>query len=202
MELDNIKIFEKHVKDTCLNNNIIYKVSNTKSIKYPTGNFRVAGYFEANNPAMLIYARKHPLWLSILVHESCHMDQFLENTRLWNSSNNSFIIDEWLKGKIKYSNDDVMDQIDIIQRLELDCEKRSVKKIKKWNLPIDVDTYIQRANCYIWFYTWLKETRKWCKPNNSPYSVKEIYSKAPKKFLSDYNVIPKKIRKLFEEFDV
>jgi len=112
-------------------------------------------------------------------------------------------MDKWLNGKeIKF----IKNKIDKIKYLELDCEKRAVKNIKKYNLPVNIETYIQKANSYILFYNYVKETRQWSKPGNAPYALKnkELWSLCPTKFMPDsyYEKIPRKIYKKFIELGI
>jgi hypothetical protein len=68
--------------------------------------------------------------------------------------------------------------------MELDCEKRSVAKIKQFKLPINIKEYIQKANAYIFFYRALSKTRKWTTKDKSPYTVEAVWKKMPSKLLN------------------
>lgn len=197
--MDNVKAFIKHVHSVAKLNGIKIQAHNSKSIRIDKG-ISVSGYFSSEEKK-LAYAKKNKQWLEILIHESCHMDQFIEQTDIWMKAMDGFLIDEWLQNK-NIPQGKINRAINHTRDLELDCEKRSVRKIKEWNLPVDIDLYIQRANCYVLFYNWLKETRKWSTSKNSPYSNKNIYSKASKTWLKNYSYIPQNIRKVFNENNV
>jgi hypothetical protein len=74
-----------------------------------------------------------------------------------------------------------------IQAVELDCEKRTVKKIKKYNLPINIDRYIKEANACLWWYTSVTITRRW---DGQQYSRPSVLKLMPTHFNNDYTVLP------------
>lgn len=191
--------FVRDVKKTARANGIKYTAPLTKTVNIGD-NVRVSGYFDPEGME-LAFARKHQMWLGVLVHESCHMDQFLENCPIWKEACDNSVIWEWLEGA-RFSKKRVIESINLSRELELDCEKRSVRKIKEWGLPIDIKTYTRKANSYVLFYNWLKRTRKWCKPNNTPYSNSEVWMAAPAYWLNDYSEIPKKLEKMFEKHSI
>ena len=137
-------------------------------------------------------------WLPIFVHESCHMEQWMENHEFWKKSEKLDVIDEWVVGKEfhwRTINASIKNSIN----LEVDCEKRTVKKIIEWNLPIKIEEYIQCSNAYIMFYNYLKKTRKWSDPDKSPYRNKRIFKHMPQKWMKNYHRLPKKIEELFDK---
>ncbi len=187
--------FIKYVKQECKKHGVILKIGSGKEINYGSG-FRVAGYF-TNDPPLLACASNNNSFLSILVHESCHMDQYLENDKLWVESckkEDDDLFDGWITNE-QYPLFKVFRSIDRIQQIELDCEKRSVKKIIKFNLPINIQHYIKDANSYLFLYTFMKEKRKW--PSISPGRVKEIIKLMPDKFLKDYSKLSPELYDLY-----
>lgn len=191
--------FLKEVRATCREHGIRFYEGKGKYIKL-SGNIKCGGYFDHTNK-VLAYASNHPIALGILAHETCHLDQWLENPKKFEKYDEIGLIDDWLSGT--NVNDKKLDKaIKLAMELELDCEKRTANKIVKYSLPIDLGNYIRRANVYVYFYLWLRKTRKWSKPNNSPYQIDEIINAVPSKFLSDYSVLPKKLEKLFEKYDI
>jgi hypothetical protein len=74
--------------------------------------------------------------------------------------------------------------------------------INEWGLSIDTDKYIKRANAYLMFYNWLKQTRKWSNPNNTPYGNKRIVAAMPTNFKLDYSKLPKRFEKLYREENI
>jgi hypothetical protein len=77
-----------------------------------------------------------------------------------------------------------------------------VQIIKDFNLNIDIEYYIKKANSYIYFYNWIKRTRKWSTPKNSPYRNKALLKVMPKTFQKSYKKIPKHIEKIFSEQNI
>lgn len=169
-----------------------------------TDGIKVGGYFSDDSDGtkpVLACAMGQPNFekaLTLFAHESSHLDQWSEKNDLWMKSSGISIIDYWLEGKNvdeKKLDEAIKTTID----LELDCEKRTIKKMKKYKIPFDVTEYKQRANAYILFYNYVKKHRKWSNPGNPPYGDK-IYSHAPKRWLNNYyNYIPKKLEKAFDK---
>lgn len=104
-------------------------------------------------------------WFEIFVHETCHLDQSQERPR-WFSHRQEKVyeFDEWLE---KRSESIQWSDVCKIVELEHDCEERALKKIKKYDLPINVKHYSQRANDYLARYIRAFETRKWNGKNGS-----------------------------------
>ncbi len=137
-------------------------------------------------------------WFEILVHESSHMDQWIEKSFYWDrreavEGNGSSLIGEWLDGGHDLIRQKVFKEIDKVILLEADCEIRSAKKIKKFKLDIDLKTYCKKANAYIYFQHVMKKSRAWYQIGLEPYSIEEIYSSMPSKMLDtaeEYLVMP------------
>ena len=129
-------------------------------------------------------------YLSVLVHESCHMDQFLEDSDIWSGSYVEESVDPMsllFLARNNIINLTKQQALDISMKtamLELDCEKRSVEKIKKYSIPIDLDEYRRTANSYVFFYLVLAEKKEWW--NLAPYYIPEIVNICPTEFLDEY----------------
>lgn len=186
------KDFIELVKRECRENGVRYYFPKYQKVSC-YGSAKVGGYFSAGKEPLLACATGKKGWVEILIHESCHMDQWKENTRVWRSTK-SDIFDDWMNGK-NFPRKRVVECIRHSQALELDCEKRAVKKIKKLGLNIDTKWYIKRANAYVLFYSVILETRKWCK--KAPYNVPEIVAMMPDRFMSDYTRISPKLMELY-----
>jgi len=125
-------------------------------------------------------------YVEILIHESCHLDQWIENTKYWNLEviNNSLnTLWETLKGK-KVKN--LKFHLRNVQMMEAECEKMAIEKIKFYDLGIDINKYTQKANSYLLFYTLLIETKKWT--DYPPYKYGVIWRKMPIKILSKFHL--------------
>lgn len=195
-----VKKFVDMVKLECFAHNVELKLNPVKYLRV-TPNIRCAGYFTADScktfKRELSVAMNSSDWLHILVHEYAHLTQWAENIPLWKEADPSVVaLDEWLGGKRKAH---INYHIDIVKYLELDNEIRSAKLIKKWKLPIDVSDYIRRANSYIQYYNWIKESRKWLSGDNAPYANNRIVAAMSDKFNMKYDEMSPKIRKIFYE---
>lgn len=160
------------------------------------------GYFSSDTKSLVVAVSK-PIerWFPLLVHESCHMDQWLskdERLEEWDQACIDFF--EWIeKTKLLNTvqlNNVVRKMID----LELDCEKRSVLKIKEWGLPISVSEYIRKANSYLFSYSLIREYKKW---PAGIYLDDELVKTAPKTFQKDYmgavpNPLAGQMKRFFE----
>lgn len=192
--------FIKYVKEQCEIHGVKCDLQQHKYLDL-SGDIKCGGYFDGENKE-LAAAMKHKDAMSLLVHEYGHMTQWLENIDIWKrcmDDDSHNIVDEWLSGKYF---EDINYHIDNCKYLELDNEKRAVKLIKKFDLEIDVDDYIRKSNAYIQFYNYLKLSRKWSMPKNSPYMNERIKANCPKTFSMDYSKISKKLEKIFREENI
>lgn len=181
--------FLKHVRAQCKEHGVKTRIENKPKIRYnPGSDMLVGGYFGIRPPILgCAIGRPEDEWLGILVHESCHMDQWLEGVQVWKDiypkgKDLDDMFDKWIDGK-QYPIAVIVDFLKKIQLVELDCEKRTVNKIIEYNLPIDIKQYIKNANSYIYFYRAILGIQKWC--DIPPYAVKEITDLMPDYFLVD-----------------
>lgn len=189
------KNIQRIIADTvalCSHHNIEFKLIAKTKVQLGRGMF-CNGYFwvdEEKNKRQLVVATGKPIkeWLPIFVHESCHLDQWIKNPKLFSSDVN---LDDWLAGK-RTKNTDIKKEVAASKRLELNCEKRTVKKILKYNLPINVDEYIQKSNLYIHFYNWVYINRKWVAKGKTLYD-KRLYSMMNTTFDKSFAKTPKHI---------
>jgi hypothetical protein len=190
--LSNLQFIE-HVKKECKKFNIKCSLRSGKYVKL-SNSIRCGGWFD-DEKKELVVAMGREDFMEILVHEYSHMQQSIEDVPCWRPGADSCaILDEWLNGK---NVPNINSHIDNVRIMELDNEKRSVQLIKKYGLNIDLDLYIKKANAYMHFYNWLKESRKWSSPNNSPYKNANILNMMSTKFNMKYDVLPLKIKKVF-----
>lgn len=174
------------------------------TIPYPRGNFEVNGYFVAYEEPTLAVAVGKPLndWIMILAHEGSHMEQWIEKSPYWI---NSFIdgkeavdhLDEWCSGR-EMTKEELDNVFRRSREIEWDCERRTIEKAKKYNLPVKISEEIQKANSYIFLYSLMREFKRW--PDKRPYQVREIWSRLPDSFDVDYDHIPEKIKELYWKF--
>lgn len=182
---------------------IAVKLLNKRHV--PVDSIKCAGYFcEADEELVVAAAVAQSEWVPIMVHESCHRDQYVEQIPLWNKK---IILDgekqeplnlmhDWLGHRIELKPRKLREVLLLCGALELDCEKRSAKKIDQFYLPINSKEYIQKANAYIYMYSILHHTRRWYKPGNGPFARADIWTKMPTDFDRDYAKVPTKIKDL------
>jgi hypothetical protein len=192
--------FIKFVKDECEKHSIKCVLEKTKFISC-SDEIKCGGYFDEGKRELVVAMGRLDS-IELFVHEYSHMTQYLEGLELWNKCmdlESHDKMDRWLAGEYF---DDIDYHIDNCRDLELDNEKRAVKLIKKFNLEIDIDKYIKKSNAYIQFYNYMKLSRKWSVPKNSPYRNKRIIDNCPAKFSMDYSKISKKLENIFREENI
>lgn len=196
------KSFVDYVKAECKKYGIKCDLRPVKYLKL-SGNIRCSGYFDETNKVLACAMKKRD-WLSILVHEYGHLTQWLDNCDSWKKAiklDSVNKIDEWLLGK-RIKNHEL--HIDVVKELELDNEKRSVKIIKKFGLDnrIDVKDYVKKANAYVLFYNYIKKTRRWSNPKNSPYGNKHVISVMSDRFSMNYDKMSKRVESAFVKANI
>lgn len=193
--MDKIKYFTAFVKAECRKEGVKCDLRNTQYVKI-SDSIKASGYFDGTVPTLVCSMGRGDS-IEILVHEYSHLTQWREKIPLWVQSEKSMdLIDEWLSGKeVK----NIEEHIKISRDLELDNEKRSVKIIKQFNLPINVENYIKKANSYIHFYNYMMISRRWCTPTTSPYTNKRLLEVMSPKFNMNYKKLSKKLEKIFTE---
>jgi hypothetical protein len=186
--------FADFVKKECNSANVKFDLRKSKSIR--DGKFTCAGWFTSDKPAELVVAMNRADALEILVHEYAHMTQWMDGILIWYSAGDSILyVSRWLENR---SVADIDYHIGMVRDMELDNEMRSVDIIKAWNLPIDIDKYIQKANAYLMFYNWLRVSRRWSRPAKSPYTSKAIVESMSTKFDMNYEKFPPELQELFQ----
>lgn len=198
--------FIELLKKDCDTHGVKYLFPNTPKVSYlGSEHMQVSGYFDDCHELVLACAVGKPVseWIEIAVHESCHMDQWSDNDELWSNIRKDGIdcdkgMDDWLSGK-EFSVEEYTHFVRTMQLVEIDCEKRSVKKIKDLELTINTENYIKKANSYLFFYTVMLHTKKWCE--KPPYSVPEIINAMPGYFLptEEYLNVSDDVLKLYEQ---
>ncbi len=169
-------------------NKVLVKFEDSPTVDMQDG-IGCAGYFN-ESPLILAIAMdvKFDTWMQTLLHESCHMDQYFDNETNEKLDRHYISFFEWLEGKAQFNNIQISAMVNSIIGHELDCEKRTVEKIRKFKLPIDIPLYIRKANTYFACYHIFKKRRKWY---NKVYGRPEVNEKAPDYFMEDYTKIPR-----------
>lgn len=193
MESPEIQAFLKDVRKKCRDNGIKLCFSKSAGVTTPSG-FMCAGYFDDKTKTIGV-AKGNSLWLGILAHEFSHLLQWEENSLEWQKDQEcgNEVMESWLNGKeVK----NVQKAINNIIALELDCEKRALKLIAQYDLPVNTPTYIQRANECILYYRYAQITRRW---DDTPGTT--IWQHMPQRFMSPsyYKKLTPKMEQIFVE---
>ena len=187
--------FVSHVKAQCRAHGIKFRLKPTKTVLTPD-KIRCVGYCEPDDIKELIVAKKDKNWLMTLVHEYGHLTQWIDQCKEWTDSYDITNVDAWLNGE---DVPNIKEALAVTRDMELDNEKRSVKLIREWSLPIDVKVYTKKANAYVQFYNYLYFTRRWCHPENSPARNPKVWKHMPASFRMNYKVMEEKYIKIFED---
>ena len=179
-----MKAFVELVRGECLKLNVEFKITKTKQVD--NGDHCLcSGYFEddsGGSRARLLVAGKHKNWFETLIHEFCHLKQWKEHDPIWQNEHEHFW--DWVSGEVpKLSKKHIVMSVRRLRNLELDCEKRAVRMIRKYGLPVDIKHYIKGSNAYVKFYTLLGKTGAWC--TYSTYRTPKIMGYMPSKFMPE-----------------
>jgi len=192
------KNFIEFVKHQCFEYGVKCRLKNVKYLKL-SGNIKCSGYFDSELPELVVAINRKD-WIEILVHEYCHLTQWVEKIPLWDKSATSLAkVDDWLGGQEVRG---ISRHLGIARDLELDNEKRAVALIQEWGLKVDVEHYIRKANAYVQFYNYMGISRRWSKPGNSPYSNENIINEMPDKFNMNYKKMSKKVENVFKRENI
>lgn len=193
--------FISFVKKECKKNGIKIILSKKKDLL--VNDVKCSGYFSATDKELAVATGK-PFkdWLEVFIHEYAHSVQYATDSKVWlsndiNGYEASELLDIWLNKTIDLSPIQLKKYTEVVMDVELDCEKRSVSLIKKFDLPIDIDLYIKKANSYVLSYHVVKKMRKWRKV--PPYSVQEIVDAMPNHFNLNYKKPNKRLISLIEK---
>lgn len=168
-----------------------------------TGGVKVSGYFSTERRVLAVATGKpEEEWFLILAHEFGHLCQLTEKSKYANEPEVDGVdygkfFELWLGGHIELTPKQLKKYVVPTILMEQDCEKRVVKFIKKYNLPIDPGEYMKNANAYVLSYFVMMKTRKW--PKTPAYKVKAIIQGMPASFDLDYSNPPRKLINLIKK---
>jgi hypothetical protein len=194
---NNISKLIADISKKCVENKINFRLEYAEQVD--ANHIPCSGYFDETSLVVATKKKNTQDWLDVLIHESCHLDQFLEKSSVWVPDElGLYVVENWLNKKHKrFALNKVIKAFHNTILLELDCEKRTVKKIKKYKLNFNTDLYIQKANAYLYGYGVSFHKKVWPK---TPYEKSFIVNKMPKKFLKteEYFNIPDHILSLYK----
>lgn len=192
--------FIKDIKKTAKEHGITIRLVNNKRIYAPEDKEPCSGYFDSEEMTLAVSTKRRlDSYYGLLAHESSHMDQFINNKYLWNKHEPGYtLFFEWLYNKEDMDLKMIEEAMQDIIRVELDCERRAIKKIKQYNLPIDIPKYIQGVNAYLHGYLFAFENRLWVP---QIYETQSLVDTCSTKFKTHYTKIPirlhQKMRKIY-----
>lgn len=116
-------------------------------------------------------------WFTIYIHEYGHFLQWKNEWEKWEPYNKYVVsMNSYLDNE---NNTVTRKTVRKIQEIEIDCEKKVLKLIKKHKLHIDVAEYTQNTNLYIYCHIFFRKYRKFYTPYN-----KELLQMMPKKLFT------------------
>lgn len=154
------------------------------------GQIKCNGYFRELPAPELVFCTGQPedQWLRVLIHEYCHMRQWIDQCAAWTALwvretvDTTDLIDLWLDYVIEAPQERLKQWVQLSLDNELDCEQRAARLIKKQGLPLYIPDYIRRANAYVMFYHVMRKYRRWYDIGKEPYNVEEVWSQMPENF--------------------
>jgi hypothetical protein len=178
--------------DKCLNNNIAFKLINQKT------HMGCGGWVSDRD---FTVCTKSDRFLEIFVHEASHLDQLLDKKSIWyhpHLKDGDDEFDIWNSLLRKRHPIKCKRAWKKTCELEIDCDKRAIKKIKKYNLSITLDKYIQEANCYHASYYYFYKYACFYSPNHIPYEEEWLNDMFPSDKILDIHDVWVENKKLGE----
>lgn len=159
------------------------------------------GYFQDEEPEFAVACgQSFDSWFNIFIHESSHMDQWIEQCPEWVTSDIDDMLTDWLEHDREFPESQLINANQVTIQAEVDCDRRVLKKIEKWKLPINIQKYAQVANAYSWFYHYMLEVRKWYTVGKEPFNNPEIVKRMPTNLDADFITFPEEIRQIFKKY--
>lgn len=115
------------------------------------------GFTDSNKPIFTInYFDADPQDLfETFIHEYCHFRQWQDDTAIWRNGILAYqFFYDYLDGITETCS---KKHLINLQLVELDADRRALKLITRYDLPIDKDLYIKESNAYTlaWKYQWM-----------------------------------------------
>ena len=187
--------FLELVQEDCLRHGVEIVFHPKSEIKL-SKKISVSGYWDEQERKLNV-AIFFDEWLTVFAHEYGHFCQWKDNKFIDKATANAYIyFDEWIEGDIELSKKKLDKYCELIQKCELDCEKRAVKFIREFNLYKNEKLYIQKANSYVLGYEAAKIARKWFK--TPPSRNLKIVSNMSKTFTRTLKPNKKQLKLLLE----
>jgi hypothetical protein len=187
--------FLQLVQEDCLRHGVEITFHPKQEIKL-SRKIGVSGYWSDEDKQLnvAIYCDE---WLTVLAHEYGHFCQWKENKFVDYDTSTAYAdFDDWINGSKELSKKKLEKTCELIQKCELDCEKRALKFIKQYKLYKDDKLYIQKANSYVLGYAAAKVKRKWFKI--APSRTEKVFSNMSTSFTRTLKPSKKMLKILLE----
>jgi len=180
--MGNTDKFLQHVRDHLGEYGFTLKRGRGELVNSGDG-WRAAGYF-CGDTKIIAYAGGGDDWLSTLTHEYAHFLQWLDSgaVECRRDGNASNAVEEFLynSGKLTKAVREAFRRVIFFER---DAEMRARNLIIAYNLPISIEKYVKKANCYLYSYHVTMEYGLW-NFKKSPYSSSAVLKNMPSSFRS------------------
>lgn len=123
---------------------------------------RCAGWCDGDE---ICVAGNAKLFEEIFVHEFCHMQQAIEESKYWVEDHP--VMTNW-------------ESVFKVIQVERDCEMRAIRLSRKWKL-FDNKRYAQKTNLYLYFYQYVFLINRW--NNSTSIYKKQLIDLMPDKIL-------------------
>lgn len=189
------------IEEKCKQHGVIFRVSGGEKVYSGSGG--CGGFFSDEPPELAIAINKPFKWvIATLVHEDSHFDQWLDKKSIWHNKSNTKKINSFFYWLMKMQN--VKNPTEIAKNviaLEADCERRSLKKVKKrWSHIISPEEYAQSANAYMFSYLYMAKSGKWIS-DRVKLRNKFFFRNFPQKILSKFDNLSEQQLALFCKYD-
>lgn len=168
------------------------KVDFRKGRNIKLGGSLFTGCFDEFNITVAT-GRPWKIWFPIFIHETCHFDQWAEKAPVWkNLEYKKTDLNTLLEKQLKRKNPDrrlLWKCLTGIRDMELDCELRTIKEIKKYKLPVDIDEYTRSVNVYMYWHMVVYALGRYHKSEYSKNTIK-LRKELPCTIQKDYNLMP------------
>lgn len=184
--------FVKFVENQCIEHDVKF-IFNKDLKKIKHGETTIVGYFSQDVPELVVAANNHK-YISVLLHEYCHMLQWIDNPDDYERLYYGYLY-EWIEGSV-HDCTKAKQSYEKYCTLERDVAFRGLPLIKKFGLRLDPDRWIQSHNAELTWFAMSLEHRNWGLKYKGPCYPTNLVKMMPKHL----NYLPEdKIPKKFSE---
>lgn len=188
MKLQNVHKFIEDLKKKCKTYGVKLVLHDAKHIIDEDRKF--GGWFDAQNKELhcAFPSKIQKKYVELLIHESCHMDQWIQNTKYWAIEREHNSLDEVWKLLSNQKIKRLAFHLKNVQLMEAECEEMSIRKILEYDININTESYARKANSYLLFYCLIPLTNTWT--DYPPYKFPQIWRQMSNKILKTFKISP------------